>query len=148
MAVLGVGTDIVAIRRIEALINKYGDRFLRRVYSPAEQVYCNARPRPAMHFAGRFAAKEAVAKALYQSGYLDVIPLSHIEITNDRYGRPVVAVSHLYDRRIKLSISHDNEYAIAMAVVEEDDLYADLSQHGRESSGGSLCHRHPGDSLS
>jgi holo-[acyl-carrier protein] synthase len=121
MAVLGIGTDIVSIRRIEALINKYGNRFLKRVFTVQEQEYCRSKARSGQHFAGRFAAKEAIAKALYQSGYLDVIPLSHIEVSNDRYGRPVVAVSNLYDRRIKLSISHDQEYAIAMAVVEEDD---------------------------
>ncbi len=120
MAVLGVGTDIVRMDRISALVDKYGDRFLRRVYTQTERNYCSEKAKPAMHFAGRFAAKEAVAKALYQSGHLDVIPLSHIEITNDRYGRPVVAVSHLYDRRVKVSISHDHEYAIAMAVVEEE----------------------------
>ena len=105
MAVLGVGTDIVAIQRIEVLVEKYGDRFLKRVYTAREQDYCKAKAHPALHFAGRFAAKEAVAKALYQGGHLDVIPLNHIEVTNDQYGRPLVAVSNLYDRRIKVRIS-------------------------------------------
>ena len=60
--IIGIGTDICDIRRIEQSIEKFGKRFLNKTFTPAEQAYCESKARPAMSYAKRFAAKEAVAK--------------------------------------------------------------------------------------
>jgi holo-[acyl-carrier protein] synthase len=62
--IIGLGIDATDIPRIQAAIDRYGDRFLRRVFTEGEIAYCNRRREPAIHFAGRFAAKEAAMKAL------------------------------------------------------------------------------------
>jgi len=121
MNVNGIGTDIVAVARIAALDARYGERFRRRVYSSNEQIYCRAKPAPAVHLAGRFAAKEAVAKAIYQSGWNEVIPLNHIEILNDPEGRPLVTVRAMPDLQCLVTISHERDHAIAMAAVERKE---------------------------
>ena len=60
--IIGIGTDICDIRRIEDIIERHGERFLNRTFTEAEQAYCETKARPAMSYAKRFAAKEAVAK--------------------------------------------------------------------------------------
>ena len=91
MAIQGIGSDIVEVSRIKRLRKSYGNRFLKRVYTKGEIAYCESKEHPEIHFAGRFAAKEAIAKAVYQSGYDKVIPFSDIEILNDTEGRPQVS---------------------------------------------------------
>ena len=65
--IIGIGTDICDIRRIEQSIEKFGKRFLNKTFTLAEQTYCESKARPAMSYAKRFAAKEAVAKALAET---------------------------------------------------------------------------------
>ena len=115
----GIGTDIVAVQRIAALIDRYGDRFLKRVFTQSEQDYCAAKSNPAEHFAGRFAAKEAIAKAIYQSGHNSVIPLHEIEVINDPEGRPHVHLKRFHHLVCLVSISHERDHAIAMAMLQE-----------------------------
>ena len=62
--ILGLGTDLVAIARVEAMLSRHGERFLSRVFTPTEQTECLRRARPPMHLAARLAAKEAAMKAL------------------------------------------------------------------------------------
>jgi holo-[acyl-carrier protein] synthase len=62
--VIGIGADIVEIKRITVMVEKYGDQFLRKVFTDREILYCNAKAAPSIHFAGRWAAKEAFYKAL------------------------------------------------------------------------------------
>ena len=78
-----VGTDIVTISRIDKLIRENGERFLERVYTKNEQNICNSKANPKIHYSGKFAAKEAVKKALLSSKSIQSISLKSIEIQND-----------------------------------------------------------------
>lgn len=119
-----VGTDIVAVARIEALVRNRGARFLERWYTAAEIDYCSAKAVPSRHFAARFAAKEAVVKALPLE-WTGPLPWRHIEVVNGRTGEPSVRLSGaLLDAaerigvsEIKVSLSHCDTYATAVAVV-------------------------------
>ncbi|MCF7797110.1 MAG: holo-ACP synthase [Lentisphaeria bacterium] len=122
MRITGVGTDLVEVVRISGLLERYGERFMRKIFTEKEIRYCSARPDPAVHFSGRFAAKEAVAKAAYQSGWLEVIPWRNIEITNDTHGRPSVNITPQVFSVCHLSIAHDGAYALAFAVGETDHV--------------------------
>jgi holo-[acyl-carrier protein] synthase len=122
--ILGTGIDIVKISRIKNLIEKYGERFLKKIYTEAEIEYCQQKINSASSFAARFAAKEAVLKALgtgmRNNSWQD------IEVLNDDLGKPEVRLSaktaiqaqELGVRSIFLSISHEKEYSIAQIVME------------------------------
>lgn len=114
----GLGTDIVEIDRIRGSIERHGDHFLNRLFSQKELDYCYKFQDPAPHFAGRFAAKEAIAKAL-GTGFGEDLAWHDIEIVNDEKGKPVVKLSECLDKRGKvlLSISHCVAYAMATAIL-------------------------------
>ena len=125
---LRLGTDIIYIPRIEKVIEQFGDRFLRRVYTPNELLDCryeqNAPSRNAMNkLAGRWAAKEAAVKAL-GTGWLGV-GYTDVEICRQSSGAPTV---QLHGRALtvvkcwgqlqwQLSLSHDGDYAVATAIL-------------------------------
>ena len=127
--IIGIGTDICDIRRIEGLIEKFGERFLDKTFTPAEQIYCESKARPAMSYAKRFAAKEAVAKALAGSE-TGALSWTSVEVRNDPSGRPIVVLTNdAQDRserrcpaacklNIHLSLSDDYPYATAFAIAE------------------------------
>ena len=106
-----LGVDLVEISRIRALARR-NPKFLTRVFSPAEIAYCRAKKDPWPHFAVRFAAKEAVYKALGKAE----IPLTAISVRRDRNGRPSVTVKGRPAKGLKLSLSHGREHAVAFAV--------------------------------
>jgi holo-[acyl-carrier protein] synthase len=106
-----LGVDLVEIARIRALAKK-NPRFLKRVFSAAEIAYCSAKKNPWPHFAVRFAAKEAVYKTL---GKADV-PLTAISVSRASSGRPTVSILGNPVPKIKLSLSHGREHAVAVAV--------------------------------
>jgi holo-[acyl-carrier protein] synthase len=114
-----IGTDIVSVSRIENIIQQYSDRFKKHTFTDNEKSYCDLKPNPAIHYAGRFAAKEAIKKALYSSGIINSINFIDIEIVSSDYGVPEVQLSYpnLNNTQVKVSISHIEEYAIAFAVV-------------------------------
>lgn len=119
----GIGTDIIEVRRIEQAISKFGQRFLDRLFHEEEQIYCKRHCDSARHFAGRFAAKEAIVKAL-GIGFRDGINWLDISISNDLYGKPSVNLSkklqHIFHSpHLLISISHCKEYAVAFAISEE-----------------------------
>lgn len=116
----GIGNDIIEVGRIRKSIERYGQRFLDRVFTPREQAYCLARKDSSIHFAGRFAAKEAVVKAL-GTGFTDAISWTDIEVVNDAKGKPTILLSdelqlHFDHPTIMISISHCYSYATAMAI--------------------------------
>ena len=129
MNVHGIGIDIVEVARIAAAAEKHGPAFAARFLTPAERAYCDARPNPAIHQAARFAAKEAVAKAL-GTGIGGNCPWLDIEITRDATtGAPGAtltgaaagfAARHGIDR-VLVSISHTRETAVANAVAIRPD---------------------------
>ena len=117
--VTGVGTDIVEVGRIRNALARH-KRFAERIFSPAEQEYCLSGGSPAQRFAGRFAAKEAVAKSLGKS-----MSWRDVEILADESGKPIVkllngAAALADGRKIMLSISHCRSYAVAYAIAMVD----------------------------
>lgn len=121
---ISCGIDIIEIDRIKRSIETTGDKFLNRVYTKNEINYCeNKKNQKYQHYAARFAAKEAVFKAI--SGMLDdkySINWKDIEIENDKQGKPSVKIynQELINEKIKnidLSLSHCKEYATAMVIV-------------------------------
>jgi holo-[acyl-carrier protein] synthase len=118
-----VGIDIVPVGRISSLIRDYGDRFLNRWFTAAEIEYCNAKAVPSRHFAARFAAKEAVAKVL-PAQWDSPLPWRLIEVVSNRDGALAVRLSgsalEVAERAgvgdIRLSLSHCDEYATAIAL--------------------------------
>ena len=115
-----VGTDIVPIIRIENLIKQKGKRFLNHVYTKLEQNICNVKNTPFIHYSGKFAAKEAVKKALLSSKLTKNIPLVSIEIQNDDDGAPLAHIlqDSIKYEQLQVSISHDGGYATATAILE------------------------------
>jgi len=111
------GVDIIEIRRIKKTIltNK---RFLKKVYTPSEIAYCNSKKNKWQHFAVRFAAKEAVWKAL---GKKDIWHRD-ISVKNTKDGKPEVVLSKKYkelEKKISLSLSHTDDYAVAFAILNK-----------------------------
>lgn len=118
--VLGLGNDIIEIDRIEASIARHGSRFLDRIFTTEEQAYCRRHQDAPRHFAGRFAAKEAIVKAL-GVGISVSISWLDIEILNDGNGKPAVQLSpkvqeEFHHPQIQVSISHCKKYATAVAL--------------------------------
>lgn len=115
--VRGIGCDIIEIGRIEASIERHPEKFLDTIFTKSEQAYCEKFNKPAPHYAARFAAKEAVVKAL-GTGFRLGITWLDIEILNDPKGKPFVQVSpklmEQFDNpSFLISLSHSRDYAIA-----------------------------------
>ena len=124
MSVLGLGVDIIEVARIRNAIQRHGDRFHQRICTVAEATYCLGMRDSAPFFAARFAAKEAVSKALgtgigAQCGWLD------IEVRRKASGEPFVVLhgagaetaKRLGIARVLLSLSHTENYAVAQAIA-------------------------------
>lgn len=116
----GIGNDIIEIERILKAISRHGKRFLDDVFTQNEQIYCSRYQQPERHYAGRFAAKEAVVKAL-GTGFSPEITWLDIQVLNDAHGKPCVILSDRLNERfmhpqILLSISHCKTFATAVAV--------------------------------
>lgn len=124
--ILGTGSDLMEIRRIEESIARYGDRFLRRVFTSAEVEYCRRKIHNASEsFAARFAAKEAAAKAL-GTGIAQGVAWTEIEVRRLRGQRPTL---HFTGRALEragrmgvaqahLTLSHSREIALAVVILE------------------------------
>ncbi len=120
----GIGTDIVQVARMERVLCRYGDKFARRVLTPAELRDFGTNKRPAHFLARRFAAKEAVAKAL-GVGFGQGLSPRHIGVVHDKHGRPgleyiargaqLCAELGIGDSHI--SVSDEQDYAVAFAVL-------------------------------
>lgn len=119
--ITGIGNDIVEIDRIARAIEKYGAHFLDRIFTMQEQSYCKRyQEQAAVHFAGRFCAKEAISKAL-GVGIGKIVNWHDMEILNDEKGKPCVILSssakcYFENPHLLLSISHCRKYALATAI--------------------------------
>ncbi|MEI8039019.1 MAG: holo-ACP synthase [Verrucomicrobiota bacterium] len=124
MRIFGIGIDVVEVARIASAIQRHGEPFLARVFTAGERAYCESRKVPALHFAARFAAKEAVVKAL-GTGIGEHAAWLDLEITRDPVGAPQVvlggaAAAFARDHgiiEIKISLTHARDYAAANAVA-------------------------------
>lgn len=127
MAVIGIGIDIVEVRRLAEVIGRHGERFLTRVFTPREVAYCLSRKRRDEHFAARWAAKEAAFKAL-RVAFEGAITWRDIEVVTGEMGEPQLrlrgAAAQMARkqgvRRLHLSISHVEPLAVACVVAEAD----------------------------
>lgn len=123
--VLGVGIDLVDVRRIATAIEKQGAAFLRRIYTDREREYCEGKANAAEHFAARFAAKEAVSKA-FGTGIGERIAFIDIEILNQKSGAPCIVLlgkaESLAEARgvteVLVSLSHTEQMAVASVVLQ------------------------------
>ena len=128
MQIVGIGVDIVEISRIKQAAKKWSDNFLKRIFTVKELAYANGKSIPYQHLAARFAAKEAVLKAIGDSA-IHRIEWVNVEILNDEHGKPVVNLSGqakkiMQDKNISdiiISMSHTRTYAVANAVMIKND---------------------------
>ncbi|HEX7550195.1 MAG TPA: holo-ACP synthase [Candidatus Methylomirabilis sp.] len=122
----GLGTDLVAIPRVESLLARHRERFLSRVFTAAEQAECLGRARPAIHLAARVAAKEAAMKALGSGWGLGVQWLD-VEVRSKDGTPPSLVLAGaacaraeaLGIRQTLVSLSHDGEYALAVVIATD-----------------------------
>ena len=122
---LGLGIDLVEIPRIEASIQRFGDRFLERIYTPEELRYCNTKRHLAQSLAARFAAKEAAAKAL-GTGISRGVSWHEFEVHRDPgrppqlhlHGRALELANALGVHHASLSLSHTDFHATAIVILE------------------------------
>ena len=123
--ITGVGVDRIAISRVEASLERFGDRFIERVYTEQEIAQSHAKGNPARRFAMLFAAKEAVSKAL-GTGFRRGIAMHHIETIHQTSGKPEVSLHGAALKvaegqgiiRIHVSLTDDEGVALAFAVAE------------------------------
>jgi holo-[acyl-carrier protein] synthase len=123
--IVGTGVDIAEVKRIQAAVNRFGERFLKRVFTPAELRYCMAKPNAAERLAARFAAKEAGMKAIGTGLRLGVTwqDVEVLRIPGQRpilqfHGKAAEFASRLGCKRTHLSLSHTKEQAIAHVILE------------------------------
>lgn len=124
--IYGIGNDIIAIERIKGSIDKYGERFLHKVFTNTEIEYSQQFGQKQFgHLAARFAVKESFSKAI-GTGFSQGFKLNEVGVVNEQSGKPSIELSgrllDLYGQyTIHVSISHSDEYAIAMVVLETND---------------------------
>ena len=129
-AAFGCGVDVVELPRFKRALSRGGKAFLRRVFTEQEQAYARARRRTTLlHLAGRFAAKEAVMKAVSQLDPHRVLAMNQIEVCNDRWGRPRIVLHEPARRgarrralRLFVSLSHVESVAVASAIATCEKL--------------------------
>lgn len=113
--ILGSGIDIVEIDRIQKAVERWGDGFLKHVFTPTEIKNAKKFKFPFQHYAGRFAAKEAIFKAMG----IPHLSWQNITITNDASGKPRCHLTDIdFKHHLTVSISHSRDYAVASAIVE------------------------------
>ncbi len=124
--IVGTGIDIAEVPRIAAAIERFGERFLRRVFTDAEIRYCDSKANRAERYAARFAAKEAALKAI-GTGWKRGVAWTDVEVRREPGGRPTIAftgkaaefAARLGVKRAALSLSHTQESAIASVILED-----------------------------
>jgi len=113
--ILGTGIDIIEIQRIQRAVERWGEGFLSHVFTSVEIEHAKKFKFPYGHYAGRFAAKEAVFKA----AGIPHLKWHDLAITNDTNGKPVCQFNNIeFKHRLSISISHSRDYAVASAIVE------------------------------
>ena len=123
--IVGLGIDIAEVARVKAAIERHGETFLRRVYTPKEQEYCERFKNKYERYAGRFAAKEAAMKAL-GTGWSRGIRWVDVEVSREKGGRPTMKLAgeaanvadRLSVKNIVLSITHTADQAFAQVIFE------------------------------
>lgn len=123
MAIFGIGIDLIEVKRIRRALERHPQRFRLRIFSNAEVAFCETLADKYLSYAARFAAKEAFSKAL-GTGLRGAIAWRDIEVRDNERSRPTIATSGraaelLAGRRVHLSLTHTDEYAAAVVVIED-----------------------------
>jgi holo-[acyl-carrier protein] synthase len=124
--VLGTGTDLIEIERVQQSIDRFGERFLTRLFTPGEIAYCMRKKHAAESFASRFAAKEAGAKAL-GTGISRGLSWKEIEVKREPGERPTLHFSgraaeraaFMGVKKVQLSLTHSRDLAMAIVIIED-----------------------------
>ena len=120
--IFGIGIDIIEIERIKKSIEKFNDLFLNKIYTQTELDYCQSKKNKYQHYAARFAAKEAIAKAL-ATGWSKRFRWKDIEIYNEKSGMPNVKLTGNLetflgeDKSLKITMSHSQHYVTCFAII-------------------------------
>ncbi|MCB1275592.1 holo-ACP synthase [Prosthecobacter sp.] len=122
MKATGIGIDLVEVSRIRELLEKHGQRFKDRTFTAGEIAYCDACAEPAMHYAARFAAKEAAAKALGTGIWAEGVNWTDIEVVRTVSGKPEIALhgaarQHAGDATCLVSLTHTSDLAMAQVLL-------------------------------
>lgn len=125
--IVGTGVDITETERIEQALQRHGERFSKRLYTPREIAYCERFKNRGERFAARFAAKEAAFKAL-GTGWREGVRWLDVEVTHQPSGKPELVLTGRAEElaralgvtRTALSLSHGNHYVIAQVIFESD----------------------------
>ena len=122
--ILGIGIDLVDVSRIEAIIFRWNQRFLKRVFTDLEIRYCNNKKNPAQRFATRFAAKEAFIKAMFPKGQeginyrdIEIDQLNRRPVIN-LFGKVKESSEEMGVKRTHVMLSHDGNYGVANVILE------------------------------
>lgn len=123
--IYGLGIDIVRVERMKEVVGKWGERFLHRVFTINEIAYCYEKKNPFLSLSVRFAAKEALIKAI---GSAVAIPFTDIEVVSRENGKPVIQPRSKLEEffkenslcKIHLSLSHEKDYGLAFVVIEKE----------------------------
>ena len=126
--IVGTGVDIVETSRIAQAFERHGERFSKRLYTPAEIAYCEKSKNRAERYAARFAAKEAAFKAL-GTGWREGVRWLDVEVTHQPSGKPELRLAGAAQQRAKemgvtrmaVSLSHADRYAVAQVIFESDE---------------------------
>ncbi|MDP4199451.1 MAG: holo-ACP synthase [Bacteroidota bacterium] len=128
--IFGIGIDAIEVARIQRAIETYGDQFLNRIYSKEEIRYCSRKPRLYEHYAARFAAKEAYAKAI-GTGVRRKFTWRNVVVQNEMSGQPYITLRDEMaerarriigsDFRVRLSLTHTRDMAEAIVTIEKDE---------------------------
>ena len=124
MRIFGIGIDVVEVDRIASAIERHGESFIAKIFTAGERAYCETRKNPALHYAARFAAKEAVSKAL-GTGIGGNAGLHDMEVIHDPAGAPKLHLSGAAEifakqhgiTEIQISLTHARDYAAANAIA-------------------------------
>ena len=126
--IFGIGIDLVEVARIDGILKKWDEKFTKRIFSGDEIIYCEKKASPSIHYAARFAAKEAFLKCL-GSGIWSGLTLKDVEVFNNRDGKPELKLHKKLKDKINdmgitgmyISISHTDNYATAVVILEGPD---------------------------
>ena len=124
--ILGIGTDLAEVARIRQSIDRFGERFVNRIYTERERSYAATKANSVERFAARFAAKEAGMKAI-GTGWNFGVTWQDFEVVNERSGRPALRLSgvarevaeRLGVKRTSISLTHTREVALAVVILED-----------------------------
>jgi holo-[acyl-carrier protein] synthase len=124
-AIVGIGVDVVDVKRMKVVLDARGASLIKKLFTESEVAYCTAKKNSHEHFAARFAAKEAVSKAM-QTGWSGKFRWRDVEVINNPSGAPKVILhdfvaGQLAKCRVHISLSHTENTVVAFAIIEKNE---------------------------